>query len=104
PQRSAPPPDPPPFPTRRSSDLLMPTPTFVPLSGHRRTERPVALDGNSAVVRSSLEAPQAEVGLETGQEPVVVELGSVPGAGGYADRKSTRLNSSHSQISYAVFC
>src|SRR5688572_31810602 len=27
---------------------------------------------------------------------------SVSGAGG--DRKSTRLNSSHSQISYAVFC
>src|SRR2546430_5446629 len=25
-------------------------------------------------------------------------------AGTYADRKSTRLNSSHSQISYAVFC
>src|SRR2546430_10218812 len=24
--------------------------------------------------------------------------------GTYADRKSTRLNSSHSQISYAVFC
>src|SRR5688572_32610018 len=24
--------------------------------------------------------------------------------GGLADRKSTRLNSSHSQISYAVFC
>src|SRR2546430_12518858 len=24
--------------------------------------------------------------------------------GGFADRKSTRLNSSHSQISYAVFC
>src|SRR5205085_1822621 len=24
--------------------------------------------------------------------------------GGYQDRKSTRLNSSHSQISYAVFC
>src|SRR2546430_8696327 len=23
---------------------------------------------------------------------------------GYGDRKSTRLNSSHSQISYAVFC
>src|SRR2546430_9265339 len=26
------------------------------------------------------------------------------GGGFYADRKSTRLNSSHSQISYAVFC
>src|SRR5688572_31250643 len=25
-------------------------------------------------------------------------------AGGRGDRKSTRLNSSHSQISYAVFC
>src|SRR2546430_12663130 len=25
-------------------------------------------------------------------------------AGGHRDRKSTRLNSSHSQISYAVFC
>src|SRR5688572_32708416 len=26
------------------------------------------------------------------------------GAGRHSDRKSTRLNSSHSQISYAVFC
>src|SRR3712207_9382830 len=26
------------------------------------------------------------------------------GAGGAADRKSTRLNSSHANISYAVFC
>src|SRR2546430_10214453 len=26
------------------------------------------------------------------------------GMDGFADRKSTRLNSSHSQISYAVFC
>src|SRR5688572_32864938 len=31
-----------------------------------------------------------------------VEADRSPGAG--ADRKSTRLNSSHSQISYAVFC
>src|SRR2546427_6209223 len=28
----------------------------------------------------------------------------LPGAGFGLDRKSTRLNSSHSQISYAVFC
>src|SRR2546430_12461326 len=27
-----------------------------------------------------------------------------PASGGDQDRKSTRLNSSHSQISYAVFC
>src|SRR3990167_1300826 len=29
---------------------------------------------------------------------------SIVGCSGDADRKSTRLNSSHSQISYAVFC
>src|SRR2546430_3860537 len=36
------------------------------------------------------------------QRPGVREGGARPGRG--ADRKSTRLNSSHSQISYAVFC
>src|SRR2546430_6143416 len=29
---------------------------------------------------------------------------TMPQSGNYLDRKSTRLNSSHSQISYAVFC
>src|SRR2546430_8257429 len=33
-----------------------------------------------------------------------VEPGMGTPAGGKQDRKSTRLNSSHSQISYAVFC
>src|SRR2546430_13242511 len=55
--------------------------------------------------------------LEAGAErregaihPVVDSLGTwVPKGAGYLlgrhlDRKSTRLNSSHSQISYAVFC
>src|SRR5256886_11350894 len=46
-------------------------------------------------------------------EPVLVggvvarphdELGAIVLRGGRVDRKSTRLNSSHSQISYAVFC
>src|SRR2546430_10391007 len=32
------------------------------------------------------------------------ELGDVPRVFRRVDRKSTRLNSSHSQISYAVFC
>src|SRR3712207_7582424 len=31
-----------------------------------------------------------------------LEIGG--GVGAYADRKSTRLNSSHANISYAVFC
>src|SRR2546430_4151563 len=36
------------------------------------------------------------------EEPLAV--GAAVGAAVFADRKSTRLNSSHSQISYAVFC
>src|SRR5256886_4102459 len=35
---------------------------------------------------------------------IIVCVSSLPEAHDYADRKSTRLNSSHSQISYAVFC
>src|SRR2546430_7631757 len=34
----------------------------------------------------------------------VVVSSEVNSGGTWADRKSTRLNSSHSQISYAVFC
>src|SRR2546430_16624299 len=33
-----------------------------------------------------------------------VEVGAEHGVVPHGDRKSTRLNSSHSQISYAVFC
>src|SRR5688572_31767714 len=41
-----------------------------------------------------------------GLEPPVSEIAHAPGAPEQTiqDRKSTRLNSSHSQISYAVFC
>src|SRR5256886_8205045 len=39
-----------------------------------------------------------EIGLE-GAAAAAAALGTTP-----RDRKSTRLNSSHSQISYAVFC
>src|SRR6266567_6620031 len=41
-------------------------------------------------------------GCQTVQRRVVPEAGA--GRDGRLDRKSTRLNSSHSQISYAVFC
>src|SRR5688572_31264092 len=49
--------------------------------------------------------------VEVGVEVVVLlliehrlERGQLPGEVIVEDRKSTRLNSSHSQISYAVFC
>src|SRR2546430_16023885 len=49
--------------------------------------------------------PQALEGGKTGWclvQLMPVILGMIPGL--FLDRKSTRLNSSHSQISYAVFC
>src|SRR2546427_4819692 len=41
---------------------------------------------------------------EAGAVPRAVPLLPLPDLGDLRDRKSTRLNSSHSQISYAVFC
>src|SRR2546429_6075733 len=46
--------------------------------------------------------------LEIGWMPVLLQDSGnskiQPGAPGYLDRKSTRLNSSHGYISYVVFC
>src|SRR5688572_28810828 len=48
--------------------------------------------------------------MRTSLAPVKIQIGSKltkglgAGANPEVDRKSTRLNSSHSQISYAVFC
>src|SRR5688572_31758053 len=39
-----------------------------------------------------------------GRSALEARRGAVAGASARVDRKSTRLNSSHSQISYAVFC
>src|SRR5205085_10891825 len=82
------------FPTRRSSDL--------DVSGdvthrHRvaRVERACAVD---------VDGLRGDVGAPLGLEGLAVLLGGLLGHWGSLDRKSTRLNSSHSQISYAVFC
>src|SRR2546430_12646714 len=42
--------------------------------------------------------------MEAAAAAAGVELEGVADGGHFLDRKSTRLNSSHSQISYAVFC
>src|SRR5438270_6558254 len=71
------------FPTRRSSDLVAP--------------------------RAVKAGDEPRKSLEQGQrEPELAGLGARVAEGlvhfQRTDRKSTRLNSSHSQISYAVFC
>src|SRR5699024_1982812 len=42
--------------------------------------------------------------LNTTSEPKIAVLGNTSKTGYKADRKSTRLNSSHASSSYAVFC
>src|SRR5256886_8380454 len=76
-----------------ASDTILP-------GAHRRRACVVAMGGRTLAVdvRETREVMKLDV------------IGTVPGAPapllGVAnlDRKSTRLNSSHSQISYAVFC
>src|SRR5690606_40571744 len=78
-----------PFPTRRSSDLSI----------TRGPAKPISAPG-SASTRSATNANDAET-------PPIVGSVRIETNGRCAlarDRKSTRLNSSHVKISYAVFC
>src|SRR2546430_13590264 len=52
----------------------------------------------AAVQRAGVDDAQPGIRMPCGGQAFRVD------AVGHADRKSTRLNSSHSQISYAVFC
>src|SRR5947208_3891024 len=70
------------FPTRRSSDLVM----------------PVHMAGQVADM-DALTKLAADAGVV-----IVQDAAHAHGARWRGDRKSTRLNSSHQIISYAVFC
>src|SRR3712207_7177178 len=66
-------------------------------SGGRQPQRHHGDADDRAVLRPRRDAGQAVL-------PAGARVGGVRGAGGPGDRKSTRLNSSHANISYAVFC
>src|SRR2546428_7730096 len=55
-------------------------------------------------VRNKLPTPQQKIQSILFYMPGVTGQRSEGHAAGQRDRKSTRLNSSHDQISYAVFC
>src|SRR5688572_31613803 len=75
------------FPSRRSSDL----PAFA------GTVHALQIIGNTLYIGGSF---QNAAGIASADYLVACDLAT----GNPSDRKSTRLNSSHSQISYAVFC
>src|SRR5690606_42136730 len=87
-------PDLPSFPTRRSSDLKHPTWSM----GAK-----ITID-SATLMNKGLELIEAHhlFGLPAAKLEVVVHPQSIVHA--LVDRKSTRLNSSHVKISYAVFC
>src|SRR5256886_16736160 len=60
---------------------------------------------HDALPISYINSPRALTAhLSAKDDPRLLFAGQLTGVEGYTDRKSTRLNSSHSQISYAVFC
>src|SRR5207244_11470674 len=91
-----------PFPTRRSSDLetlpgLLMAMRWQALSGQGARHGPAPGGGGTGV--------GGEVVMEFyDMLDQIVHLLRSRGRVSYRDRKSTRLNSSHQIISYAVFC
>src|SRR5205085_7369207 len=85
------------FPTRRSSDL-------VPSHRPPVTASPSATAASSSVTAGY--AAEEVMTLLASPDPsaTFMETNAVTIRTPDTDRKSTRLNSSHSQISYAVFC
>src|SRR5947209_17304807 len=81
------------FPTRRSSDLAQHN---VETALERWVEKAIA---PNAIVATKYQGRGASTGVK-----MTRPLCPYPQIAKYRDRKSTRLNSSHANISYAVFC
>src|SRR5690606_41174185 len=85
----------------------------LPISGIRGATAQILKEGLEGMIRNPKYAAAAEIaaGAGAGAAMEVAESAGVGEAGqalsglvGGIDRKSTRLNSSHVKISYAVFC
>src|SRR5690625_5965995 len=99
------------FPTRRSSDLSrwsIGSPVEV-ICRSKTTDCPISSTGiaqnsrdGSSIPATLLHALQMAWGRIGDRKTTSVQAASIKGI--QVDRKSTRLNSSHVAISYAVFC
>src|SRR5699024_12605676 len=88
------------FPTRRSSDLSSHAGT--PVTGTDSIAAPASPASRPAQAGTPVTGTD---GIQSGEasDPSEV-IRATTGNDGAVDRKSTRLNSSHVSISYAVFC
>src|SRR2546427_6666673 len=87
--------------TRRKAEIPTFTKVLKAVPQAKRDYRPAPQSGTAGELAAMLAASEAAL-------LTLLETGTVqwqdPKAPAPRDRKSTRLNSSHSQISYAVFC
>src|SRR5690606_41388375 len=92
------------FPTRRSSDLIERTRRCT-LSRTKLLRTVIGVDEVRVVQADLQHEPDVTLGdlVHVGLHHVPEPFGGVDAVGA-RDRKSTRLNSSHVKISYAVFC
>src|SRR5690606_41641720 len=90
----------PPCPTRRSSDLV-----FYVQYAHARTHQVARNARESGVDRGEFEPETLTHETESVLLGLLAEFPRIVAhSAQLRDRKSTRLNSSHVKISYAVFC
>src|SRR3712207_8205358 len=84
-----------------------PRSTLFPYTTRFRSIAPGRFKGRDVTIQEVFEAVGAHAsGKMSDEDFEELETHACPGAGacGGQDRKSTRLNSSHANISYAVFC
>src|SRR5207245_9234573 len=84
------------FPTRRSSDLLAVVGHEAPFDhGREQMHLLAGLSVTTKAVERTAEAIREDIAARQAENMQRAAI---------SDRKSTRLNSSHGSISYAVFC
>src|SRR2546427_12209013 len=93
---------------RRKESGTMPPPTSqsksAPPVGYDEVPAPVAAPSGPPAGYEETTAPLGKSQQLTAAKPGAVARTATGFGEAIGDRKSTRLNSSHSQISYAVFC